>query len=277
MKHITAGLAWLIISMLAIIAMVIWFPGPASQGATIWQTCKPGTKQYVDAYRIYDNAWSGPSSRRFCVSSTGLNITIRSNAVAAGNVVAYPSIRFGAFYTDGDPQSGMPLRVTRIGPMRLLVSSRGSATGTWLTDADLWFRPRARWDQHGTFELVIANRWQGFGQPGGVPVRMTPWSAFFRGSGRGAPARIGHVLYRASEWITRDPLTGYTWPILVFRQVRQSATARLRLGAFVWWARRHGRLPSSWWLGSVAYGSELWSGGRGLTDAMRVSSPGLGS
>ena len=31
MKHITAGLAWLIVSMLAIIAMVIWFPGPASQ------------------------------------------------------------------------------------------------------------------------------------------------------------------------------------------------------------------------------------------------------
>ena len=230
----------------------------------------------MDAYRIYDNAWSGPSSRRFCVSSTGLNITIRSNAVAAGNVVAYPSIRFGAFYTDGDPQSGMPLRVTRIGPMRLLVSSRGSATGTWLTDADLWFRPRARWDRHGTFELVIANRWQGFGQPGGVPVRMTPWSAFFRGSGRGAPARIGHVLYRASEWITRDPLTGYTWPILVFRQVRQRlrhacASGRSSGGSAAWAAA----VVVVAGFGGVRVGVVV--GPAALTDAMRVSSPGLGS
>ena len=96
--------------------------------------------------------------------------------------------------------------------------------------------------------------------------------AWFRGGGGGrAPVRIGHVAYRWTEWITRDPVTGQTWPILVFRQVHQTAGARIKVAAFVWWARKRGHLPSSWWLGDVAYGSELWSGGKGLTDSMHVT------
>lgn len=268
---------WTSVLLLGAVVSVV-LPVTSANAAThhTWRTCKPGTKEYVGAYRIYDNAWTGPSHRHFCVSSTGLNISIRSGAVAAGNVVAYPSIRFGAFFTDGDPQSGMPLPVRRIGHMTLAVSSRGQAAGTWLTDADLWFRPRAVWTQHGTFELVIANRWQGFGQPGGGTVIMPDMSCLPPGCGGvrvvHARAKVGHVAYRVTEWTTRDPVTGYTWPILVFRQVHQSDTARVRVAAFVWWARCHGRLPSSWWLGDAAYGSELWSGGRGLTDAMTVSS-----
>ena len=191
-----------------------------------WRTCKPGTKDYLGAYRVVDNAWSGPSSKRFCVTSTGLNVTIGSQAIPHGsNVVAYPNVRFGAFFTDGDPQSGLPVRVTRIGQMTLHVKSNCKASGTYLTDADIWYRPRAVWTQHGTFEMVIANCWQGFGAPGGTGVIMPDMSCLPVICGHGghsAPARIGHVAYRATEWITRDPVTGYTWPILVFRQVHQT-------------------------------------------------------
>jgi hypothetical protein len=47
-----------------------------------WQTCTPGSKDYRGAYRDDDNAWAGPSSKHFCVHSTGLNISIDSNAIA---------------------------------------------------------------------------------------------------------------------------------------------------------------------------------------------------
>ncbi len=228
-----------------------------SASKVTWQSCVPGAKQYVGAYRIFDNAFRGPSSKDFCVHSTGLNITIDSDAVAVGGVVvAYPSVRFGAFFTDGDPQSGLPVPVTGIGTMTLVVASRGSASGQWLSDVDIWFRPRANWQQHGSFELVIANRSGGFGAP------------------RGTKARINGLAYRVDEWTAHDPITGEGWPILVFHQVRQTVTAKDKVGAFVYWARRHGHLPRSAWLGDVAYGSELWHGGRGLTDSMTVTWPG---
>jgi hypothetical protein len=158
--------------------------------------------------------------------------------------------------------------------MTVTVSSRGYAAGTWLSDADLWLRPRADWPRHGTFEIVIANRWRQFRTLPGTPLAMP--AMWIKGQpARWAPARIGRVLYRASTWITQDPATGYRWPILVFQQVRQTATAHIRVAAFVRWAVKHARLPSGWWLGDVAYGTELWSGGRGLTDSMTVTWPGL--
>src|ERR1700720_4422642 len=101
------GLSRLLLAALAATA-TLSIAAPA-QATKTWKTCRPGTKEYIGAYRGFDNAWRGPSSTRFCVKSTGRNITIDSNAQArGGNVVAYPSIRFGAFFTDRDPQSRMP-------------------------------------------------------------------------------------------------------------------------------------------------------------------------
>ncbi len=237
-------------------------------------TCTPGAKLYAGGYRVFDNAWTGRSRNHFCVSSTGLNITIKSEAIPfGGNVVAYPSIRFGAFYTDRDPQSRLPERVIAIGPMTLNAASRGNAAGTWLTDADIWFRPRARWERHGTFELVVANRWHVAAAANAAYRKAAPESALAAAMQGGQSVRIRGVRYGWSEWVTTDPRTGLRWPILVFRQLRQWGRARIRVGAFVWFARHHGlfHLPRSWWLGDVAYGTELWSGGKGLTDSMRVT------
>ena len=238
------------------------------------RTCTSGANLYASAYRVFDNAWTGRSRNRFCVSSTGLNITIKSEAIPfGGNVVAYPSIRFGAFYTDRDPQSRLPEPVVAIGPMTLNAASRGNAAGTWLTDADIWLRPRARWDRHGTFELVIANRWHLAPAANAAYRPIAPDSALAAVMQGGRRVRIEGVRYGWSEWVTTDPRTGLRWPILVFRQIRQWGRARIRVGAFVWFARHHGafHLPRSWWLGDVAYGTELWSGGKGLTESMRVT------
>ena len=279
--------------------------GPA-RAAERWRTCAPGYKRDVGAYRVFDNAWRGPSADRFCVHSTGLNISIESNARPyGGDVVAYPSIRFGAFFNDRDRRSRLPVRLTRIGSMTLYVGSHGRSGGLWLSDADMWFRPRANWTQHGTFELVIANRSAGIGRVNwpvarirGVAYWWSEWTTCQRtGAARrfavrqlgpaarvalarqelSAPMTAGHPVLRSA---TRAAITAAgcdpavkPWHILVFRQVRERRTARDRARAFVWFARSHGFLRPSAWLGDVAYGSELWSRGRGLTDSMIVRWP----
>ncbi len=265
---------------------------PAATGHN-WQTCKPGAKEYLGAYRVFDNAWLGPSSKDFCVSSTGLNVTIDSNAISdGGQVVAYPSARFGPFEADGDPRSGGPWRVTQIGSMTLHVASRGKMDGPMQSDADLWFRPRANWTLHGTYEMVLINR----------RTTSYPRSALH--------ARIRAAKYRYLAWTTCQPgstaerraladhagplavsrpvLHAITpqamaaagcvrsvrpWTILVFWRVHQKAAVALHVGNFVWHALHLTAfaLPRKWWLGDAAYGTELWSRGKGVTTSMRVT------
>jgi hypothetical protein len=239
--------------------------GPAhAHAATItWRTCDPGTKHYIGPYRVFDNAWIGRSSRHFCVHSTGLNITIDSAAVpASGTVVAYPSIRFGAFWTDRDPSSGLPLPATRLGRLTVAAASTGTAAGVWESDIDAWWRPRADWTRHGTFEMVIVNR-SSFPTPAGGPTM-----------------RVGRAWYRYSTWMTCQRLSSGActpgippWRLLIFRRIRQADAVRMPLWKFTSWALRKGLLPRTAWLGDVAYGTELWSGGRGLTDSMQIAWP----
>ncbi len=295
---------WPVVASLTLLCLLagLAVAGPA-HAAAHWRTCKPGTKRIVGAYRVFDNAWRGPSATRFCVHSTGLNISIESNARPYGaEVVAYPSIRYGAFFTDRDPRSRLPVRVTRIGSLTLSVASRGHAAGLWLSDADMWFRPRADWNRHGTFELVIINRSAGFypaawplARIRGLAYRWDEWTTCQRtGSAvrsallrmnpaaravmlrreRSAPMTALHPVLRSTTAAAIaaagcDPAVR-PWPILVFRQVKERLTARDRAGAFVWFARQHGFMHRSVWLGDVAYGSELWAQGRGLTDSMVI-------
>jgi hypothetical protein len=226
------------------------------------------------------------------VHSTGLNITIDSNAVPVGPVVAYPSIRFGPFFTDRDPQSGGPWRVTRVGRITLHVASTGHAAGGWQSDADLWFTPKARWTKHGTYEVVIVNYSKGRHGRGAFLTRVRgirywylPWITCQRiaSATRTAIARgvspllakqpvLASVTPQAMATAGCDPSVR-PWTILLFWKVRQQHAAALHVGNFVWHALLMGylRLPRGWWLGATAYGTELWSGGKHLTDAMRVT------
>ena len=256
------------------------------------RTCTPGSKLYIGAYRVFDNAWIGPSSEDFCVRSTGLNIAIDSNAVSDGPVVAYPSIRFGPFFTDGDPQYGGPWRVTRIGRMTLHVASTGHAAGNWQSDADLWFRPKARWTKNGTYEVVIVNysttraaRGAFLTRVRGVRYWYLPWITCQRTSSstRTALAHGISPLAASRPVLASDTPQAIAaagcassvrpWTILLFWKARQQHAVAFHVGNFVWHAihMRYLRLPRDWWLGDAAYGTELWSGGKGLTDSMRVT------
>jgi hypothetical protein len=242
-------------------------PVPAGVRWTGDTTCTDGSIQYAGPYRIYDNAWLEPSQ---CVTgqvlSRGAAITITSNATPGGTVVAYPSIRYGAFYTDGDPQSGLPLPVTQLGRMTLHVASTGRAGGAWQSDADIYLHPTAASipHHHATFELVISNR-SAWRQPGGrsAVVRVagiryrwvTPWTTCQRNASDQCDARIPD------------------WQITVFFRLHEKAKALIYVPGFTWFLIRHGALPRRDVLASAAYGTELWSGGRGLTDSMYVTYP----
>ena len=236
--------------------------GTGYGGASV---CTPGTIIFHGAYRVYDNAWLGRSAHRFCVSSTGVNITIDSNAAPDGGiVVAYPSIRYGRFFGDLDKPSGFPLPVPNLSGRRVIlhVASTGHASGEWQSDVDSWFIPNKNWTQHGTAELVIINR-SSSGQ---------------HGSG-GYIIRIHGIRYRVATWITCQHLPRQTcdpqvqpWRLIKLDRVNHAARDTIYLGRTIRKLLARRLLHRGQWLGDVAYGTELWSGGKGLTDSLQVTS-----
>jgi hypothetical protein len=255
---ITIGCTATVTAVPAIAVTPAW-----SRCGPVWCTRQAGAMLLAGPYRISDNAWVG--NRRLAASSNGVDsISIRSQARPGGaNVVAYPSVIYGGLWGYTDPQAGGPWRVRHLGTMTLNVRAAGHASGVWLTDVDAWFHPDAASvaHAHGTFELVISNR-SSSPETGGDVVRIH-----------------GHR-FTWAEWITcqrnaAGACTAETWPILVMHEMRPSVTAHWRLGAFVWFARHHG-LPGRDWLGDVGYGTELVSGGRGLTDTLTVTYPRQG-
>jgi hypothetical protein len=176
--------------------------------------------------------------------------------------------------------------------MTLHVASTGRAAGTWQSDADLWFTPKARWTRHGTYEVVIVNysttRHSQFAlltRVRGTRYWYLPWITCERKSSATRTA-IAHGI---SPLLASTPVLASVtpqaiaaagcapsvppWTILLFWKVRQQHAVALHVGNFVWHAMHMGylRLPRGWWLGDAAYGTELWSGGKRLTDSMRVT------
>ena len=250
---------------LALVCGIVSPAAAASHPGGGWHTCTAGSKLVRGQYRIYDNAWLGPSSKRFCVDSTGLNISIESSARPVRSmVVAYPSIRYGHFFGDLDPKSGFPLPIPGLGgrPVILRVSSTGRASGVWQSGLDAWFIPSATWTGHGITELVIVNRSSSGASRSGTRIRI-----------RG-------IRYRLVSWMTCQRLPGGScdptipqWRLIYLFRVRQTAHSVIYVGRTIRTLIARQLLSRGEWLGDVAYGTELWSGGRGLTDTMTVQAP----
>ena len=62
------------------------------------------------------------------------------------------------------------------------------------------------------------------------------------------------------------------WRLIYLSRVRQTAHSVINLGRIIRKLIARHLLSRREWLGDVAYGTELWSGGRGLTDTMTVGS-----
>jgi len=198
-------------------------------------------------YRVYNDAWASPE----CISSTGPNLRVLTRArPAAGAVVAYPNIQYGAAYGYATPGSGLPARLSRMGHPMFSATAAGQARGSWIADFDSWFFPGPDTHRHGTAEMIIVLR-------------------FMRGMAHGRLVRIG----RAGWWL-REAQTcnsGLCWPLIRYFAARQTRhVQRLPMRSFIRIAEHRRMLPRRDWWGSTAFGFELWSGGRGLTAGMTV-------
>lgn len=243
-------------------------PVAATSTAAAWSTCTARAIYYDGIYRVDNDLFAGKKGPSCVRSSDGHDITIRSSYKAQGpSVVAYPRVYVGVNYASGDADARLPLRVTQLGKVILRVKSTGSTSGNWLTDSDDWLFPTSNVSGHGNAEVVIGLRYS----------RWAPGKGYKRIS-------IGGHWYWALHAPTCEPGTKLCWELTRLRAAappnsgRKTAqiTARsLRIGTFFWHLRKLHWLASSEWLGSVAFGTECWSGCKNLTDSMTVS--GLGS
>lgn len=227
--------------------------------ANTYQTSTPGAIIYdnTNGQRVYNNAFREKTQKvtAYVNSRWGADgLTVDSPAQPASNVVAYPSIRYGSFYTDRDVRSGLPLPVSRVGRLTLHVGCSGTPNrgSVYLCDTDAWFHPSRNTNAHGTAEMVVINR------------------ASYKATA-GAKVWVGRQEYLERVWTTSDPITGFRWPILSFFRVHQTRKSTvIPLAAFTRLVVRQHHLASNAWLGDFAYGPELWQGGKGLHIWMRV-------
>jgi hypothetical protein len=230
-------------------------PAHATTTGTVVKLCDHGYIVY-GATRIRDNAWAGYSgSHPYCIRTNGVRTEVLTNAVPAGNVVAYPSSETGPGWLWQDRASGMPAPVTQLNQLTYNVGAYpGSSAGVQLYDVDMQLISYPGYTGHMTGEIVVANRWT---------------------TGRAASGhliRVHGTWYRFRHWITTDGT--YRWPIYVFRQVTQTATAHVMLGKFTYQLLRRGLLnKNERWLRNAAYGPEIWSGGKYLVFTKTISNP----
>jgi hypothetical protein len=232
-------------------------------------TCTPRKIIYTGEYRVDNDLFAGSPGRLCITSAAGHDFTITTAATGDGSdgtartVIAYPKIYVGQNYTSADPLSGLPASVAASSSltMHLRAAGQTTAVSNYITDIDLWLSPTvALAGDHGSTEVVVAMRWQHAGMGGGRKISMAghwylilpPWST---GPGCGTPQAI-------------DQLT--CWPIVRIVAYKQVTSRALRVGKIFWHLRKLGYLHATI-LDSADFGTELWRGGKGLTDSLVVT------
>ena len=204
-------------------------------------------------YWVYDDSWA----TRTCIRPEGVGFKVETNARPDDDeVVAYPDIRYGSAYGFTTPGSDLPVPISRIGSPLLTATADGNAGGIWIADFDAWFFPTSDVAHHGTAEMVIILRYPAHSMTGGPEVTV---------DGR---------KWWLEEWTTceRDPGGKCTlsWPLIRFAIASRVDHITISFDAFVTAAVRRGLLPGHDWLGSMSFGFENWSGGRGEYASMQV-------
>lgn len=227
-----------------------------------WKTCVPQALRYTGEY-IADNDQFTGSRGKLCIESrTGHDYTVTTSMPASptGHVVAYPGIRVGQYWNAADPASGLAAPSMRLGHLHLTLHSDCKAGGVWQQDIDAMFSATAAGAVRGAhdYELVV--------------ITCTAYGAL-----RHCAGRIMHIQHRA--WCAVAP-----WPtgsagdrhlIMELQAMQPVRVYSATLGAFVAHVRQAGWLPRTQWLDYFAWGSEIWSGGRGLTGSMTLRWTGL--
>jgi hypothetical protein len=226
-----------------------------------WQTCRPRAilgDPNAPGYRIDNDVFDGYTGP-YCLEGTSdRGFRVLDNGVPDGVVVAYPKVYVGQNYSSLDPQSGLPVRVTHRGGLWLNVGSWGHAAGVWQSDVDAWLWNTRDTAGHGAYEIVIVTRKPG-DQDKGCTVRLQGRCWYF-----------GPWVTHQTYLMNGREVSG-SWPLIYYEVDGADVHCiRIDLGLFIDHAITAGWLPRSAWLGQIGFGTEVWSGGAGLHDAMSV-------
>jgi len=234
-------------------ALAVGWSVASAKAAThkTWHTCVSQATLRVGIYEfdndLFDDA-SGPS----CITVKGNALTIDRNYPAGGgDVVAYPAVRVGDYPYNRDVKSRLPEQVRKV-KINVRMRNIGNASGSWIDDLDIWFSRRVATAPKHIREVIIVDRWRGYGPIRGHTV-----------------VRIGHRRWYIARGYTSNGVS--SWPLIRFVARTQTRRATISLAAFLKVAKRRRWIGSAMAVDSISDGTECWSGCRGLTDLMRLT------
>jgi hypothetical protein len=178
------------------------------------------------------------------------NFAVSSSAArrAGSEPAAFPNIFYGCSWGVCSPGTTLPRRLNRLSETVTSWYTRGHPGGQWDVAYDIWFaRKRHTSGQDRGAEIMLWLRSKGLGRPAAHGML------------------IGRRRWQLEHWLTRNPNTGASWPLIIFRMVHPHGFVRhLDLMPFFHRAEALGLLDRKWWLTAVEAGFEVWRGGAGL-------------
>ena len=196
---------------------------------------------------VNNNEWN--DSIQQCISATNDGFTVLSgnhNKPTNGAPSGYPSIFAGCHYTACSSNSGLPLRVSSFGNTRSSVNFN-TAGGQWDAAYDIWFdtNPNPSGQNNGEELMIWANH---------------------AGAPRPAGNQIATVSIEGASWQVWETRVNaaISWNIVSYVRVNPVNSISVNLKDFTNDSRNRGFLQSAWFLTSVQFGFEPWTGGPGL-------------
>jgi hypothetical protein len=244
-RHGTAVLAT-VLTVLCLAALSLAGASPASANTTLCGRTD-STRVSGGRYVVQNNEWGDTIPQCIDVWDNGFKVTTGWHDVGtSGAPAAYPSIYAGCHYGDCSTGSGLPLQVSAFRNPRSSVDFT-TAGGQWDAAYDIWFDTAANPSgQNNGEEMMIWASHSGAPTPFGTKV-ATAWI-------EGAEWDV---------WYGRQN-NGVAWNTVSYvrRQPTQSITVNIK--DFTDDSAGRGYLSSAWYMTSVQFGFEPWTGGPGL-------------
>jgi hypothetical protein len=219
---------------------------PPGGGTTVCDTFG-STQVSGGRYIVQNNNWG--SDVQQCISVNGASFAITSgsmNKPTNGAPGSYPSIYLGCHYSNCSAGSGLPAVRSSLSAVDSSVQIT-PAPGQWDAAYDLWFDPTAKTNgQNNGAEIMVWVNHQGAPQPVGS---------------KQATASIAGSTW--DVWFGRVNDNG-GWNVISYVRQPTANSFSGNLLAFADDAANRGHLQRSWYLTSVQFGFEPWTGGPGL-------------
>ncbi|MEE4543345.1 RICIN domain-containing protein [Streptomyces sp. V4-01] len=212
-------------------------------------------------YVVQNNEWGDTSPQCITVTGGGFNVTTASHNVPTnGAPAAYPSIYAGCHYGNCSSGSGLPLQVSAFGNPETTVAYH-TAGGAWDAAYDIWFdsSPSPAGQNNGA-ELMIWGSHAGAPQPAG---------------GKVGTANLAGATW--DVWEGRLSGGGISWNVISYVRQQTTGSLDIHIKDFTDDITGRGYMSSAWYMTSVQFGFEPWTGGAGLgVDSFGFTTSGSG-